>query len=925
MKPKFWIRWCLWFLPLLFAMLLPLLIGHAANDFYTHGSFPSAGSPATSASMRAELDTISAGFDKLPVLTGNGNKVVLVNAGGTALTVGQQLIMGGNLTISGAFATTITVTGTTTVTLPTSGTLATLAGIETLTNKTFSLGSNTISGTTTQFNSALSDNDFATLAGIETLTNKTLTAPGITAPNITGTVSGGATYSGVSLDDPKILLDNVVTIDNFATTDLCATTTGAIDVIGATVTTLIVNKAVTCTLDKTAPSTLTLQFTGQGVVTVSTTKTLTIDGPLIAADKQIFTLTGTGTVRFGNSGLVEVRAIWYGLTLDNTGDNTAALQAAMDATLITVNSTRPVRVVLPRGIIRYSSTLYFIQSHIEVVGAGNGFGEIGAQSILQNGNAITTLNYVGSGVAIKQNSSYAKFSGWAVTTDSNGAGATTATGGWQVGDPSLPAAYSSWANTQVISSHYQDLTINNFKTTNAWGMKTDPARQQAGSYFEHVSFVHNYDNYVEASSGSGFNTDTTFVRCNWEHAIRYGFSKESGGTNHSFYFFSNRWQHNGADAFHVDGGAGWYRLFSPYFEDNNLTTAGYTVEFDSQVSIVGTPSSYQREISLYSPIFAGNTVPANTSAELYVRNVQDFSVTNVGMNNNQPFRVERNNSRTPGYRIDPRHSSLEALGSALGILATLGAANTEGLWTFNKFYGANMANGDWGVNNLQGALVDGAATSIDGTMDPRYNGGPLSLFFDGTSEWQVDDNANFSFVGTAMTVVALVQFNYDPSTQLVYPSQTVLAKYDDTGAREYRLYLDASRRLVFEAYDESATAFIARYGSSTTAFSGGTWYPIIATYDGSANATGIHLYVGHEAAAFDDTSSTGGTYVAMENLAAKPANYQTVSAVKAQRFRGDAALMMLVQEDWGTTANTYKRRAAMASLLGLTGQLAGQW
>ena len=46
----------------------------------------------------------------------------------------------------------------------------------TLTNKTINLTSNTLSGTTAQFNTALSDNDFATLAGSETLTNKTALA-----------------------------------------------------------------------------------------------------------------------------------------------------------------------------------------------------------------------------------------------------------------------------------------------------------------------------------------------------------------------------------------------------------------------------------------------------------------------------------------------------------------------------------------------------------------------------------------------------------------------------------------------------------------------------------------------------------------------------------------------------------------------------
>ena len=48
------------------------------------------------------------------------------------------------------------------------------------------LASNTLTGTTAQFNTALSDNDFATLAGAETLTNKTVN---LTSNTLTGTLT----------------------------------------------------------------------------------------------------------------------------------------------------------------------------------------------------------------------------------------------------------------------------------------------------------------------------------------------------------------------------------------------------------------------------------------------------------------------------------------------------------------------------------------------------------------------------------------------------------------------------------------------------------------------------------------------------------------------------------------------------------------
>jgi hypothetical protein len=67
--------------------------------------------------------------------------------------------------------------------------------VQTLTGKTINLTSNTLTGTTAQFNTANSDGDFATLAGSETLTNKTLTSPIVNSPTIaTPTISGAITF-----------------------------------------------------------------------------------------------------------------------------------------------------------------------------------------------------------------------------------------------------------------------------------------------------------------------------------------------------------------------------------------------------------------------------------------------------------------------------------------------------------------------------------------------------------------------------------------------------------------------------------------------------------------------------------------------------------------------------------------------------------
>ena len=80
---------------------------------------------------------------------------------------------------------------------------------KTLTNKTFDLDANTLTGTLSEFNSALQSESFVGLAATQTLTNKTLTSPtintptiatpSISAPTLTGVVTAtGAVFAGGS-------------------------------------------------------------------------------------------------------------------------------------------------------------------------------------------------------------------------------------------------------------------------------------------------------------------------------------------------------------------------------------------------------------------------------------------------------------------------------------------------------------------------------------------------------------------------------------------------------------------------------------------------------------------------------------------------------------------------------------------------------
>ena len=141
---------------------------------------------------------------------GSGNVTVSGNltVSGTTTTINSTTINATTgIVFEGATAdaheTTLTVTDPTadrTVTFQdATGTVVLRDSTDTLTNKSISLGSNTVTSTLAQLNTAVTDADVASLAGTETLTNKTLTSPVINTPTgITKTDVGLANVDNTS-------------------------------------------------------------------------------------------------------------------------------------------------------------------------------------------------------------------------------------------------------------------------------------------------------------------------------------------------------------------------------------------------------------------------------------------------------------------------------------------------------------------------------------------------------------------------------------------------------------------------------------------------------------------------------------------------------------------------------------------------------
>lgn len=160
----------------------------------------------TGDNLRDGANKINLNFDEIYTAIGDGSTVDgTVKFADDSSTVATISANGETLRVLGGTAITSTISGNTLTIAADTASLITASGSATLTNKSIALGSNTVTGTTAQFNTALTDGSFATLAGSEALTNKTIVAGSNTITGITNSMlSGSAGITNANLANSSI-------------------------------------------------------------------------------------------------------------------------------------------------------------------------------------------------------------------------------------------------------------------------------------------------------------------------------------------------------------------------------------------------------------------------------------------------------------------------------------------------------------------------------------------------------------------------------------------------------------------------------------------------------------------------------------------------------------------------------------------------
>src|SRR5210317_896818 len=271
-----------------------------------------------------------------------------------------------NKTISSA-SNTITITESNISDL---GSYITASSTDTLTNKSINLTNNTLSGTTAEFNTALSDGSFATLAGTETLTNKTIDSASNTITITESNISDLGSYITASSTDTltnKTISGSSNTLSNIDNSSLSNST--------------ITIQGSDSSSDAVALGETLIIANGEGITTEIASNTLTITGEdATDTNKGLASFNATDfSVSSGNVTLQteRIQDIAGAMFSSNTETLITATYQDVDGTIdLVVDSNLANYDNSSSGFITASSTSTFTNKTFDANGTGNSISNI---------------------------------------------------------------------------------------------------------------------------------------------------------------------------------------------------------------------------------------------------------------------------------------------------------------------------------------------------------------------------------------------------------------------------------------------------------------------------------------------------------------------------------------------------------------------
>jgi len=738
------------------------------------------------------------------------------------------------------------------------------------------------------------------------------------------------TSTGGTLSQNKIgTMIDVLEVYGSATAYTLASINSALNAVGTSNVVFVLQQGTwTITDDLTIPATVTLVIPQGTTLSITAGKALTINGPVIAGQYQIF--TSTGTVVLGTEQR-ECYAQWFGSDIDTVVSKLGSSEVDViitKATTMTANTIIPatMRLVFQNGgSVNQGSNTFTINGPIEAglykIFDGTGTITFGVATVfaipvtwfgatgdgatddsvaLQAAiNAVNATNagtvffppgdyHFATGLTINQQAIRLVGSGGGVFDTGAalpGQGSRlhyTGTGiaisvdqgrGMYMSDIHLTGTSSAtWGirfctgGSNFAGPKMENMTISGFTKVGAAGWSIADSQFMTAVTINNVSMTSNYDGMLISGSGS---TTIRTRDCSFTNNDRYGIYVTAGS---GLYFDNCILQSNNADGIKVvpSGSASIDLTFNkPYFESNCTDTAGHHIHLEG--ASVADPLI---DVRILSPTFnsggAAMTQDINSvDAYVYIKWTRGVMIRDAHLTGDQGESVTVLQAGTNSdFRVEPEHTAQFMLGSVISQLH-LHSSSIKGLWAFNEDF-----QGDVQVEDASG--LDHHGVIADSKDRGNWRTAPCSLNFTGTEVFTVADHADFSFgdgasTDTAFSVVVLTKVASSAT-------QIFLGKHDaTTGAEQVEWYvgLDGSDYPFIYLHDALEAN---REGTvSDVAITKGKWQTITYVYRRTAAQDNTDLEIFINGITVAVTGSTQGTYVAMHNTTAPVGNFYEIA------------------------------------------------